>query len=109
MTGSTTVEKKITYLTTVKISSVKNSAKKCAVVKYKKNSKAGGYEVSYSTKSNFKGAKSVKVNSAKKLTATLKKLTKGKKYYVRVRTYKKNGAVTSYSVWSSSKKVTINK
>ena len=40
---------------------------------------------------------------------TIKKLIKGKKYYVRVRTYQKVSGKTYYSAWSGSKNVTIKK
>lgn len=36
-------------------------------------------------------------------------LTKGKKYYVRVRSYTKSGSTTVYGKWSSTKSVTIKK
>jgi hypothetical protein len=36
-------------------------------------------------------------------------LTKGKKYYVQVRAFKKVGNVTYWSAWSTAKTVTIKK
>ena len=92
-----------------KLSSVKNSASKSMKVAWKKNAAVTGYQVQYSTASNFKGAKAVTVKKAATTSTTVKKLTKGKKYYVRVRTYKQVGNKNYYSAWSASKNVTIKK
>ncbi|MCD8190976.1 MAG: fibronectin type III domain-containing protein, partial [Clostridiales bacterium] len=96
-------------LSRTSISSLKNSSSKKLTVKWKKNSKATGYIIQYSTNSSFKNAKSVKVTSASSLSKTISKLTKGKKYYVRVRAYKTTGGETYRSAWSSVKSVTIKK
>ena len=93
----------------VKLSSVKNSAKGAMTVKWGKNTTVTGYQVQYSTASSFKSAKTVTVKKAKTTSTTIKKLTKGKKYYVRVRTYQKVSGKTYYSAWSASKNVTIKK
>ena len=92
-----------------KLSSVKNSASKSMKVTWKKNAAVTGYQVQYATAKNFKGAKAVTVKKAKTTNTTIKKLTKGKKYYVRVRTYQKVRSKTYYSAWSASKNVTIKK
>ena len=92
-----------------KLSSVKNSASKSMKVAWKKNAAVTGCQVQYATAKNFKGAKTVTVKKAKTTSTTIKKLTKGKKYYVRVRTYQKVGGKTYYSAWSASKNVTIKK
>ena len=65
--------------------SLKNSSAKAMKVSYKKVKGAAGYEITYSTKSNMKSAKKV---TTKSTSTTIKKLTKGKKYYVQVRAYK---------------------
>ena len=92
-----------------KLSSVKNSASKSMKVAWKKNAAVTGYQVQYATAKNFKGAKAVTVKKAATTSTTIKKLTKGKKYYVRVRTYQKVSGKTYYSAWSASKNVTIKK
>ena len=92
-----------------KLSSVKNSASKSMKVTWKKNAAVTGYQVQYATAKNFKGAKAVTVKKAKTTSVTIKKLAKGKKYYVRVRTYQKVSGKTYYSAWSASKNVTIKK
>ena len=83
--------------TTAKLSKVKKSSMK---VSWKKVSNAAGYQIQYSTSSKFKKAKTVKVSS-KKSSATIKKLKKNKKYYVRVRSYNKTSGKTVYSDWSA--------
>ena len=49
------------------------------------------------------------IKKAATTSTTVKKLTKGKKYYVCVRTYQKVSGKTYYSTWSASKNVTIKK
>lgn len=77
-------------------------------VSWSKNT-AAGYEVQYSLKKNFKGAKKVTVKGNKKNYVTIKKLKKGKKYYVRVRAYNMNGKKKLYGAYSKVKKVKIKK
>ena len=77
---------------------------KAAVVKVKKVKGADGYQVQYSKKANFKSAK--KANT-KKLNVTLKRLSKGSKYYVRVRAYKTINGQKVYTKYSAKKTVTV--
>jgi hypothetical protein len=86
-------------LTTPSVTALSNSSSKTMKVTWAKNSKATGYEIQYATSSSFSSAKKVNISS----------LTKGKKYYVRVRSYKVVNGKTYYSVWSSAKSVTIKK
>ena len=78
--------------------------RKAAVVKVKKVKGADGYQVQYSKKANFKSAK--KANT-KKLNVTLKRLSKGSKYYVRVRAYKTINGQKVYTKYSAKKTVTV--
>ncbi|MDD5952040.1 MAG: fibronectin type III domain-containing protein [Oscillospiraceae bacterium] len=81
------------------------ASKKAFTVSWKKVSSISGYQVSYSTSSSFKTAKTITVSkdtTAKKLTS----LSANKKYYVRVRTYKTIDGAKVYSNWSSAKAVT---
>ena len=64
-----------------------------------------GYQIQYSTKKNFKSARTVQVKGYANAAATIKKLKSRKTYYVRVRTYAKAGKRTYYSAWSARKKV----
>ena len=83
------------------------AGKKKFTVQWKKDKKADGYQVQYSTEKNFK--KNVKsVNVSKKSTkATVKKLKKGKTYRVRVRSYKKINGKKYYSGWGKVKSVKV--
>ena len=73
-------------------------------VKVKKLSAATatGYQVQYSLNSDFKGAKTKTISGT---SLTVKRLKGNKKYYVRVRTYKKSGSKKYYSSWSGAKTV----
>lgn len=85
-----------------KVVSVKNVKGKKAKVKVKVVQGAIVYQVTYSTKKNFAGAKSVKTAST---SCVLKKLKKGKTYFVKVRAYNSYG----YGAYSAAKKVKIKK
>ena len=80
--------------------------KKQFTVKWKKQStQTTGYQIRYSTSSKFSKAKTVTVKKNTTASKVVKKLKANKKYYVKVRTYKKIGNSTYYSAWSSSKTV----
>ncbi len=89
------------------LSSVKSASKKALTANWTTVSNADGYEVQYSTSSSFKGAKTATVAGSAKKTTTIKKLTSGKKYYVRVRAYSKIGGKKVYSKWSTKKSVSV--
>ena len=78
-------------------------------VTWKKNAVGSGYQIQYSTSAKFTGAKSVLVTKNTVVTKTLTGLAKGKKYYVRLRTYKTVGGAKYYSGWSAVKTVTVRK
>lgn len=82
-----------------KIKRAKN--KKSLTISVKNAKGVSGYEYAYATKKNFKGARIVR---SKKTSVTLKKLNAKKKYYVRVRCYKKSGKKHDYGSYSSVKK-----
>ena len=83
------------------------AGKKKFTVQWKKDKKADGYQVQYSTDKKFK--KNVKsVNVSKKNTkATVKKLKKGKTYWVRMHSYKKINGKKYYSGWGKVKSVKV--
>jgi hypothetical protein len=89
----------------VKSVSVKNKSTEKISISWLKQSKISGYEVQYSTKSNF-SSKSVKKTT--KNSCTITNLSRGKTYYVRIRSYKKVSKATYYSKWSKSYKVKIS-
>lgn len=86
------------------LKSVKGAKKKFTVKWNKQAAQITGYQIQYSTKANFAGAKT-KVAGVTKAKLIIKKLKSKKKYYVRIRTYKKVGAKTYFSAWSGKKKV----
>ena len=90
---------KVTVKKPAKVKAVKLTAKKKKLnVSWKKVSGATGYEVMYATNNKFtKNKKTVKV---KKNKVTIKRLKSKKKYYVRVRAYKKANDGTNYGKWS---------
>ena len=81
--------------------------KKAFTAQWKNNSTVNGYEIQYSKNSKFKDAKSLKYKRAIKLTIKSKK--GGKKYFIRVRTYKTIAGKIYYSEWSKAKSVTTKK
>ena len=83
--------------------------KKRFTVKWKKVKGVKGYQIQYSRKKSFKkkGRKSVFVKKAKVTKKTVKKLKSGKRYYVRVRTYKVVNGKKVYSKWSAKKSVKV--
>lgn len=85
---------------------VKKLAKQKIKVSWKKDTKATGYQIQYSTDSKFKkGVKEKWMKKNKTNTVTIGKLKKGKKYYVRVRAYKniKGSSSVVYGSWSAKK------
>lgn len=63
-----------------------------------------GYQIQYSLKKDFSAAK-IKTIKAGKSASYVKNLKAKKKYYVRIRTYKKVGKESYYSQWSESMSV----
>ena len=111
-TNYTATTKKITITVnptkTALVSVTSPSAGKMAV-KWKKNAAGTGYQIQYSTSSKFTSPKSVTITKNSTLTRTIGSLAKGKKYYVRIRTYKTVGSTKFYSGWSAAKAVTVKK
>ncbi|MDD5998135.1 MAG: fibronectin type III domain-containing protein [Lachnospiraceae bacterium] len=87
---------------------VKRSGKKMRVSWYKVSS-ASGYQLQYAAKKSFKKCKTITIRKKSKTKYTIKKLKRGKTYYVRVRTYKNanvNGQQTVVTgAWSKARKV----
>lgn len=90
-----------------KILSATSKKSKQLTATWKKDVTVTGYEVCYSTDVKFKSAKSAKVKSSKTTSTTIKKLSKGKKYYVKVRSYTTVGGKTVYGAYSTVKSVTV--
>ena len=91
-----------------KLKSVKNVSYQTMTVKWGKVSGASGYEVWYSTKSDFKDSGLMKNSYDSSITsAKYYGLKKNKKYYVRVRAYTVVNGMKDYGKWSGKKAVVI--
>lgn len=88
------------------------AAKKAATVKWKKVSKKNlkkikKIEIQYSLDKTFETGVKTKYASAKKTSYKIKSLKKGKKYYIRIRAYKKSGGKVHVSKWSKVRNVKV--
>lgn len=98
--------------TKVSVSKVKGKPKlklKKGKVKltFKKVKGADGYEICYATNKKFKKSKKMTVKSPK---ATLKKPKKGKKYFIKVRAFKRNASSKKvFGTYSKTVKIAIKK
>lgn len=79
-----------------KITKIKVSKRKVSV-KFKRIQGAKGYKIQYSLKANFKKAKTI---TTKKRNYTIKKLKRGKRYFIRVRAYKMVNGRKIYGAYS---------
>lgn len=87
-----------------------------ALITWKKNKQATGYQIRYSTSRNFKkSVKNVTVRKASVRKKWLKRLRTGKTYYVKVRTVKTfTSAVTGkrktvYGKWSATRRFRVKR
>ena len=92
------------------------SAKEAVVVKWKKQAKKmsksriTGYQIKLATNKKFKkNKKTVNVTGYKRKSTRVENLKGGKKYFVKVRTYKTVNGKKCYSTWSKVKKVKTKK
>ena len=101
--GSKKKEQKLGQTTLKKVAGVKvaSKAKGRVNVSWKRVTGAKGYQIQYSQKKNFVGAKTMKISGGKKLKAIVKKLKSKKTYYFRVRAI----AGKTTGKWSAVKKV----
>ncbi len=97
------------YIPIVKLNSVKSSKKKQMTVKWRSEGDGvDGYQIIYSKKKSFNSFTRRTV-SYEKNKMTIKGLTKGKKYYVRVRAYINVDGEKKFGEWSRMVKVKIKK
>lgn len=103
---NSTSDNKIIKMPRARIKSVKNKAGNKIIVVVASNKKAKKYDIQYSTNKRFKNnRRKQKVSSS----VTLKKLKKGKKYYIRARlVYEQNGK-NIYGRWSKVKAVKVKR
>lgn len=74
---------------------------------WKKLSASDGYVIQYSTSSNFSSSKKVTVSKNSTVSKTITSLTRGKKYYFRVRAYKYGYGNKLYGSYSSVRSVVV--
>lgn len=84
--------------------SAKSSRKGQLQATWKKTAGNAGYQIQYATNAKFSDAKT---KNTKATRYTFKGLKSKRKYYVRVRTYKKVGSNYWYSKWSNVRNVKI--
>ncbi len=91
------------------VKTLKNSAAGTVTATYSKSSRVTGYQLQYSLYSTFKTKKTVTIKGASVNTAKITGLKKGKKYYFRIRAYKKVGGASFTTAWSAKKAITLTK
>lgn len=105
------VKRVVIYVTPGKenITYARSCKKSQLTVKWKRDTKATGYEIQYSASRKFtkKTTKSVTVKNNRITSRTIKKLKAGKRYYVRVRSYRivkvRGKSKKLYGSWSQRK------
>ena len=101
---------KIMYrLTSVSMNSIKNATSKAFTIRWTKSNSISGYYIQYSTSGSFSDATNVNITSNATTGKNVTNLTKGKLYYVRMRSYKTVNGIKYYSGWSERKTVKIMK
>lgn len=91
------------------ISSLKNKKKKKLLVRWKKVSGVSGYQIQCSGNKAYTSQCTIKNVGSNKTNLTLKGLKKGKKYYVRIRIYRRSAGKRVYGKWSGTKVIWIRK
>ena len=100
--GSKTLSFKIVPKATKIIQVIKK--KKALSISWKKQKKqVSGYQIQVSTSRKFKSKKTKNISGMKKNSTTVSKLKSRKKYYIRIRTWKKKNRKKYYSAWSKVK------
>lgn len=85
----------------------KNGKKKCINIKWKKVTKAKGYQIQYAFDKKIK--KSMKTKNTYKPSYAIKKQKDQKIYYIRIRAYVVANGKKVYGSWSRVKKIKVKK
>ncbi|MCB6994546.1 hypothetical protein LI177_13750 [bacterium 210820-DFI.6.37] len=105
--------KAVTFKITPKkatVSKLTSTKKATLKVTWKKDTKATGYQVVIAKNKKFtSGKKSAIITKNKTTSKTFTKLTKGKKYYAKVRAYKTISGKKVYGAYSAVKSKTVKK
>ena len=77
-------------------------------VSWTKDAQADGYQIQFCTRKAFNsGEKTRYIRDNRTISTDITGLQSGKKYYVRMRSYKKVGSRNSYSDWSTVKEKVV--
>jgi hypothetical protein len=87
------------------LSSVSAKSKGFTVKWNKQSNQTTGYQIQYSTRSDFSNAATIYGGNANTTSKTITGRAGNTRYYVRIRTYKNIGGKYFYSSWSSAKSV----
>lgn len=106
--GANAAEKKVSIARQT-IRRLESRKSRCLTVVWKKNVFADGYQIFCSTSKKFVRSKTriIRIRNNKKQKYTIKKLKSKKRYYVRVRAYKKVGSVCYYGSYSKRKAIKV--
>ncbi|MDO4556884.1 MAG: fibronectin type III domain-containing protein, partial [Lachnospiraceae bacterium] len=106
--GNYTDSKTVTFKIAPKKTTIKgarsNKTKTATVTYNKAAGSVSGYQITYSQSNKFTKAKS---QTTAKTSYTIKSLTKGKTYYVKVRAYKNVSGTKVYGAYSKTLKVKV--
>lgn len=90
------------------VSKLSSPKKRTIKVSWKKDAQASGYELQYAANAKFtKGKKTVILPKKSMVSKKIAGLTKGRKYCVRMRAYKKIDGKKYYGAWSKVKKIKV--
>lgn len=110
-TGTYSFKATLANLPKVAVKSVRKVKGPGLKIAYGRNSKVYGYQIQIANNKKFKSRKTVTLDAryaTGSTTVSMKRLVKGKTYYVRVRTYLlDNNSKKYFSAWSANKTITI--
>lgn len=101
--------KTIYHLTKPTIYHLKNAPHRNLTITWSRNSKATGYQIQYSPRRSFSSHKTITILSCKTAQKTIKRLSRGRYYFVRIRSYKQTFLATYHSAWSTTKALKIKR
>ena len=111
-TGNFKESKKLSFTIVpkaVKLKKLKAGSKSFKASWTKNDIQTSGYQLQYSLKKNFSGAKTVTIKTNRTVSKKISKLKAKKTYYVRVRCFHKTSGKNYYSSWSNTLKVKTKK
>ena len=71
------------------------------------NTKSTGYQLCYATNKSFSNSRTLNISGSSSKSKTITGLSRGKKYYVKVRACKKVGKESYFSAWSAVKLIQV--